>query len=466
MKNSNLHPEEIHLIMYSDDNMLFLHTPTLQLYPLNKDNRELSDFLQYYKKNGYDSSISHYGLDRFKELYDFIQNKIDNAPKTVYFKSPERNMEYFTNIVLPISASCNLNCPYCFAQSDGGFKFSDYSEKDIQEIVDFIVKKNDADTPITLIFFGGEPLLRFDIIKFTVNYCRKTYPERKFGYSMTTNGTILNEEVLSFIKENNMSILISLDGPDNEFNLRRFKNGRKSIDKVIKNLEYIRDAGVRLEIRATLVNSNPYICETFDFFENLGIPFNVVFAYASENKSHHYADYNDDNLRHIASQFDELFDFYTKKIWNKEPLYNKMLFENIELIRYRITREVSCSAGVTYFTIMSNGDIFSCAHFMNNHKYCIGNIKDENINKEQYVPVPINQIKECANCWAKQLCLGGCLAQKIYMGGRCDTAQTKEECKLNKIVWTFYIKMYFHIMQNAPGYLIKSTEEKGNIINC
>lgn len=55
---------------------------------------------------------------------------------------------------------------------------------------------------------------------------------------------------------------------------------------------------------------------------------------------------------------------------------------------------------------------------------------------------------------------------KIYMGGRCDTAQTKEECKLNKIVWTFYIKMYFHIMQNAPGYLIKSTEEKDNIINC
>ena len=80
MKNSNLHPEEIHLIMYSDDNMLFLHTPTLQLYPLNKDNRELSDFLQYYKKNGYDSSISHYGLDRFKELYElknyrFIESK-------------------------------------------------------------------------------------------------------------------------------------------------------------------------------------------------------------------------------------------------------------------------------------------------------------------------------------------------------------------------------------------------------
>ncbi len=102
------------------------------------------------------------------------------------------------------------------------------------------------------------------------------------------------------------------------------------------------------------------------------------------------------------------------------------------------------------------GDIFTCAHFMNNSEYCIGNIKDENIKKEKYIPVPINQIKECADYWAKQLCLGGCLAQKIYMGRRCDSAQT----------WTFYIKLYFYIMQNAPGYLINSTEEKEGVINC
>ncbi len=363
MENLKLQPNEIHLITCSNDNKLFLHVPSLQLYPLNKDNEELFDFLQYYKKNGYDNSILHYGPERFKELFDFIQNKINNAPKTVFFKSPERNKEYFTNIVLPISASCNLNCPYCFAQTDGGFKFSDYSEADIQEIVDFIVKKNDPDTPITLIFFGGEPLLKFDIIKFTVNYCKKTYPDRKFGYSMTTNGTILNDNILSFIKDSDISILISLDGPDNEFNLRHFKDGTKSIDKVIKNLEYMRNVGVRLEIRATLVNNNPYIRETFDFFESLGIPFNVVFAYASENKSHHYADYNDNNLKSIASQFDGLFDFYAKKIQNKEPLYNKMLFENIDLIRYRIAREVSCSAGITYFTIMSNGGYFYLCSF-------------------------------------------------------------------------------------------------------
>lgn len=460
MKNNLLYPDDIHLINLDSDNNVFLHVPTLQMYPLNKENNDIYEFLQFFKKNGSDNYLGQYDSKQFKKYLDFINKKISTAPQTVCFENDSKGKEFFSNIVLPISAHCNLNCPYCFAQTDGGFNFSDYTETDIKNIVHFIVNKNEPKTPINLIFFGGEPLMKFDIIQFTINHCKEAYPDRQFGYSMTTNGTILNGKILSFIKENNITLLVSLDGPDNEFNLRKFKDGSKSIDKVVENLKGLQKSGIHLQIRATLLNNNPYICETFNFFENLGILFNVVFAYASENKSHHYADYDSTNLLSIAKQFDDLFDYYAAKIKNKETLLNRLLFENIDLLRYRLTREVSCGAGMSYFTIMSNGDIFSCPHFMNNPEYCIGNIRDGKLHKGNFIPAPLSQIDECTNCWAKQLCLGGCLSQKIYMGKSSTSSQTKEECELNRIAWTFYIKMYYYIMQNAPGYFVKSEDSK------
>ena len=105
-----------------------------------------------------------------------------------------------------------------------------------------------------------------------------------------------------------------------------------------------------------------------------------------------------------------------KKNKAKETVYNKRVFDYIEALRFRHETGVACGTGRSYFTIVANGDIFSCPHFMNDKKYCIGNIETGLSDSEKYISINVTDIKECENCWAKYFCAENCLAQKISTG--------------------------------------------------
>lgn len=454
-------PQDIHFVDIDDNTTLFFHVPTLQIYPLQKSN-EILDFLRQVQHYGFDSAREICNIEDFEEKYQYVCKTIDNAPASSYH-TYDISQVNFSHVVLPIAGHCNLNCPYCFAQTDGGFHFNDYTEKDITDIVDFLVNKNpDIEQPITLIFFGGEPLLRLDIIKFTIRYISERYPNRKFGYSITTNGTILNEDIIQVIHDSNMSVLLSVDGPDNEFNLRKFRNGTKSIDVVLKNIQTLKDNHISIELRATLVNTNPYVLETFRFFEDLQLPFHIVFAYQSENTSHHYADYCDETIENIRQQLREVVEYYRSKVLNGEKVYNKLLGNLHQTLHYRNISNVCCGAGWSFFTILSNGTILPCTHFVNDTHYSIGNIHEQVLDeqkREQFSATDIAHIEGCQNCWAKNLCLGGCVAEKLCQGYSNKMPLDTAACQLKKVLWDFYIELYYHFRNNTP----KSAETQENI---
>jgi radical SAM protein with 4Fe4S-binding SPASM domain len=454
MSKQLLKQEDIRLIKISDEITLFFHCKSLQIYPL-KDS-EIINFLYTLQQYGYDNTEKKYASRDFKELYEFICNKIATAPKTTNYGVIDANQNNYTAIVLPIAAKCNLNCPYCFAQTDKGFHFDNFTTKDIERIATFLVNKNpDATSLINIIFFGGEPLLNLPIIKFTINHFKEKYPQRRIAYSITTNGTIINNEIIQLFKENNFAILLSLDGPDNEFNLRKFRNGRNSLDKVIKNINLLKQNNIKIEFRATLVSNNPYIVETYDFFEKLEVPFNIVFAYISENKTHtNLSSYDIETLQRIQTQLDELLQYYIKKLENKEPVYTVSLNNVADVIRFRLVKNIVCGAGINYYTIMANGDIFACAHLMNESQYKIGNIESDTIQKNSVIPIHIENIRECETCWAKYLCLGGCTSQKISMGKSNDTAMNANQCELEKLKWVFFLKLYYYVTQLTPELFI------------
>jgi radical SAM protein with 4Fe4S-binding SPASM domain len=455
-----LYQEDIELIVISDKITLFFHAKSLQIYPL-KD-IELINFLQVFKENGYDGALKKYDHADFIELYEFVCNKIEEAPKTINYGEIDTTQNNYKAIVLPIAAKCNLNCPYCFAQTEKDFHFDNFTEKDIERIANFLINKNPDETSIiNLIFFGGEPLLNLPVIKFTINHFKEKYPQRRIAYSITTNGTIMNNEIIQLFKENNFAILLSLDGPDNEFNLRKFKNGKSSVSKVIENINLLKQNNIEIEIRATLVSNNPYIMETYDFFEQLAIPFNIVFAYVSENKTNtNLSSYDNRALQYIEIQFEKLLHYYVKKLENKEPIYNASLNQIVDVVRFRIIKNIVCGAGINYYTIMSNGDIFACAHLMNEPQYKMGNIESDAINKRLVAPVHIENIKECKTCWAKYLCLGGCISQKISMGKSNDTSMNLNQCELEELKWRFLLKLYYHVTQLAPEYFKTKEIEK------
>ena len=455
MPTNTLQPDHIKLIDVSEENTLFFHTRTLQIYPIH--DQDILSFLKTYQEKGYYQTKKEYPAEDFHELYDFICKTIKKAPQLTNMEYPDLQTENFNTVILPISAGCNLNCPYCFAQTDGGFHFGDFTANDLDRIVSFIIQKqSDKESPLTLIFFGGEPLLNVPLIKHTLALFKEKYSDYNVRFSITTNGTLLNDEIIRMFKEHNFAVLVSLDGYDNEFNLRRFKNGKSSVGTVVKNIGRLKENGIFTEIRATLVNSNPFIVETIHFLEEQEVPYSAIFAYTSENKSHHLADYDADSLASIRSQLDNLLAYYIDRVKKNEPIRNKMFGEVLPVLRFRVNKKIPCGAGVGFFTVTANGDIYSCAHLMNESRYKIGTVASGITDKSGYIPVAIDKIEECKACWARYLCLGGCPSQKISMGGRNDSKKGEFECELERLMWIFYIRLYYHLMNLAPGYLKES----------
>lgn len=453
-----LRTKDIHLINTDTSIVLFYHAATMQMYPLDReDDKDLVEFLEYLSANGKRATRKKYSSEKYEEILNFVNETIASGPRSKYSRLEKDTIAY-SQIVLPIAASCNLACPYCFAQTDGGFHFGSFNEKKIEDTIDFIVAHRNK-MPVSITFFGGEPLLRFDLMKHTVKYVNEKYKDEPIGYSITTNGTLVNDEIIQFFKDNKVAVLVSIDGPDNEFNVRHYKDGTKSINDVLKNIKKFQEAKVPIELRATLLNINPYICQTFQFFEEMKVPFSIIFAFSSENTSHHYADYDENTMSSIEKQMEDLYLYYAKKVRNHELIYNKRCSEIMNILRYRVKRNLSCAAGRTTFTITSKGDIFSCAHFMNNKDRIIGNIYNETPLTEKwndFTPTPMNNREKCPDCWVRNLCNGGCMAQLIHAGRKNTDPLPEDECHLTKAENAFYLKLSYLIMATAK----KDKEEK------
>ena len=472
MQNYIINSKHIKLIKIDSEITLFFHTETMQIYPIN--DKELLFFLELFEAKGEEEILQYYKQNEVESIKEIINQTLALAPKSIQYVPDENQPTEYNTVVLPMAAECNLNCPYCFAQTDDGFHFGNFTNDDIAKTLEFVVAEHKSYDRnfFCIVFFGGEPLLNFESIKFTIEYMKTNYPDFDVFYSITTNGTILNDDIIKLFSDHNVAVLVSIDGPDNEYNLRHYRNGKKSLNKVISNIEKLKKNNIRTELRTTIVNTNPYICETFDFLERFELPFFICFAYPSENKSHTLSSYNNDTLSNIRKQFDKLLEYYINKFRNKENIYNKRLFDHLSDLRYRNKMGVACGAGRSYFTITANGDIFSCPHFMNDSKYCIGNIDTKLSENQKYTAVTVENIKECENCLAKYFCSGNCLAQKISTGKTNNTASITESCELMKITFELYIKLFYFAKKYMPEFFKAESEEKEKLeeqkpqINC
>ena len=264
------------------------------------------------------------------------------------------------------------------------------------------------------------------------------------------------------------SELLNPDKPENTTggDISPACSGRKSVHRVTDNIKRLKEKGIDVSVRITLVSTNPFICETCDFFEKLEVPFNLVFAYQSENKSHSYAEYGRQSLDSIKAQLDRLLVYYKDKCSRGEPIYNRILAESVRALKYRVKSRTPCSAGINFFTVTADGDIFSCAHLMNDAAYRIGDIQEGLSDRSAYVPVNVDEIEDCKDCWVKYLCMGGCVSQKISTGRNNRRSYTEEQCRLSEITWEFYISMYYNTMRTAPQYITAAVPKERDGTDC
>lgn len=341
----------------------------LELYQ-SKSNKNLifscKDLSFYFLNDEYTDE-----LNRFTDLNHSNSSVIEKL-NSIESKDKEIQID---SLKLIIANSCNMNCRYCYASGGNYGRENDLMSKDIATSVIEFVKGNNIKN---ICFFGGEPLLGFDIIKYICDSLKDSV-----SYLIQTNGTILNEEIIKTFKKYNFDVTVSIDGYKkiNDTN-RVFLNGNGSYDIISENIDKMLERGINISVLEATVTDNTKDIDSFSNIEKfLKNRFNV--SQIQIGKDVRFPEIYDDrgeDIKSIENIYKELKENKIKDLGvYKDPI------DHIISQKYE---SYFCGAGSEQITIDSNGDIYICPMFIdkNNSNKTKFNIKRDNvINLKEYI---------------------------------------------------------------------------------
>lgn len=378
------------------------------------------------------------------------QREIDELTRQGLLFSPEGEHKpaVYSGIIksmcLNVSHLCNLRCEYCFA--DGG-TYNGAAENMSLDValkaIDMIVSKSANRHNLEVDFFGGEPLLNFDVVKKTVEYARSIEKahNKNFRFTITTNAMLLNDEIIDFFNKEMYNVVVSIDGRRSVHDcVRKMASGKGSFDTAIKNaLRFKQLRKGQYYIRGTYTALNKDFSNDVLFLNDLGFDqLSIEPVVLPEN---HRLAIKKEDIEQLKAEYDKLAEAYVERR-KGEKWFN---FFHFMLDIYNgpceSKRLVGCGAGNDYVAVAPNGNIYPCHQFDGEKDYVIGNVLDGTFNTE--IPkffAENNLLKKdkCRNCWAKYYCSGGCAANAIKYGGginkpyelSCELMRKRIECAI------------------------------------
>ncbi len=369
-------------------------------------------------------------LNSLKEINDLIdEGSLLSHDSGELPKSVNKSLK---SICLNVAHICNLACPYCFA-SGGSYK-GDEALMTLEvgrKAIDFLFNNSFGRKIVEVDFFGGEPLLNFQLIKDVVTYGENKAKEFKksIKWSMTTNGVLLDEKVCEFLQKHNVGTVLSIDGRKQVHDkYRYFKDKSGSYDKVVSNYQSFKEYSDDYVARGTFTKSN------LDFYNDVELLKDLGFEHLSMEPVIG-GDLTYDDLDDIRESYDILAEKYLDWLVKETPL--DFFHFNINLkggpcIYKRIT---ACGAGFEYLAITPIGDIFPCHQLIENKDYRIGNIMNNSFDNklsDEFKNINIYTKEKCANCWARFYCSGGCHSNNLKYGGDLSSPDDLS-CEIQKI---------------------------------
>lgn len=348
-------------------------------------------------------------------------------------------------LCLHVAHTCNLNCSYCFA-SQGKFhgERAIMSMETAKRAIDFLVENSGNHVNLEVDFFGGEPLLNWDVVKGTVAYARSIEKEhgKNFRFTLTTNGVGLNDEVMEFANREMHNVVLSLDGrKETHDRLRKFVDGRGSYDVIVpKFQEFVKRRGDReYYMRGTFTHDN--VDFTKDLFHMVDLGFDrLSMEPVVCDPSEPYA-LTEEDLPKIYEQYEILAKYMLQKEKDGHPItfYHYMLdLTGGPCIYKRIS---GCGSGTEYFAVTPWGDLFPCHQFVGEEQFKMGDIwngiQREDI-RQDFKMCNVYAREECRDCWARLYCSGGCAANAFHGTGDirgvyeygCDIFRKRMECAI------------------------------------
>ncbi|SKC70148.1 thioether cross-link-forming SCIFF peptide maturase [Maledivibacter halophilus] len=348
-------------------------------------------------------------------------------------------------LCLHIAHDCNLRCEYCFA-SQGDFKGdrSLMTEEIGKKALDFLIENSGNRRNLEVDFFGGEPLLNFDVVKKLVEYGRKREKEanKNFRFTTTTNGVLLNDEIIEFINENMDNVVLSIDGRK-EINdkMRYTVNKGGSYDIIIpKFKEVVKNRKDKSYfVRGTFTKHNLDFSKDVLHLADLGFKSTSVEPVVAEPGQDY--ELTKEDLPVIFDEYERL----AKEMISREKEGRGFSFFHFMIDLEQgpcvIKRLSGCGAGSEYLAITPQGDIYPCHQFVGNEDFYMGNVLTGFENRElglNFKNAHVYSKEKCRECWAKFYCSGGCHAnaynfnKDIYepyeLG--CEMEKKRIECSL------------------------------------
>lgn len=394
----------------------------------NNDNEVLSALSGVYEEGALKEALSE--LHMLIEAEQLFAPDI-NMPPTFSAKPLVKSL------CLHVAHDCNLRCKYCFAGTgdfghDRGFMPKEVGER----AVDFIIEHSGPRRNCELDFFGGEPLMNMETVKHVTAYVRKREVEtgKVFKLTLTTNGVLLNDANIKFLNENNISLVLSLDGRrEVHDNMRPHADGRGSFDRVLENVRKTIDSrnGQNYYLRGTFTANNlDFAADVLDMADN---GFNLLSVEPVVAKDCDYA-LEEEHLPELYKQYEELaVEYLNRKLAGNgfEFFHFNLDLNNGPCVAKRLS---GCGAGHEYFAVTPEGDLYPCHQFVGREKYLLGTIFDGVKNVELPKEFRKNHVlnkDECRECWARFYCSGGCHANADLFSGRIDKPY-KVGCELQK----------------------------------
>ncbi len=329
-------------------------------------------------------------------------------------------------LCLHICHDCNLRCRYCFADEGAYHAMREFmSLETAKKAIDFLIENSGDRKVLETDFFGGEPLMNFDVVKETVYYAKEQAAKRgkRFLFTLTTNGLLLKDNIADFLNKEFENVVLSLDGRREVHDaVRKTANGKGSFDLVIENLKNF------VKIRG---DKHYYVRGTFTA-KNLDFSKDVLFladsGFESISMEPVVTDIPDlaitkEDLARVCDEYDVLCDKYLE-YEAKGKGFNFFHF-NVDLEGGPcLSKRVSaCGAGNEYFSVVPNGDIYPCHQFAGDKDFRMGSVfdgkLDENI-RNKFKNSCLFTRKKCDGCFAKFICSGGCSANNYHYNGDID----------------------------------------------
>jgi uncharacterized protein len=325
-------------------------------------------------------------------------------------------------ICLNVAHACNMKCSYCFAsQGDFGMESGLMSLETGKRALDFLIEKSGPVKNLEVDFFGGEPLLNVTMLKRLVQYGRQREGEcgKHFNFTLTTNALLLDDEVTDFVINNQISVILSLDGrPETNDRHRILNNGEGSYGLIVPNIKkMVKKKPLSYYIRGTFTRQNLDFSRDLQHIIDLG--FDAVSLEPAVGPENEYS-IRESDLPKILEEYEQLTDLLCAYQRNGKDVH--FFHFNLDLQKGPCIakRQSGCGAGVEYLVITPQGDIYPCHQFVGEDEFLMGNIYEAELSediKQIFTQNRLQDKEECMRCWARYFCGGGCHANAYHSNG-------------------------------------------------